>query len=455
MKEKLEKILNIMTDTGSTYSDIFIEEKEERSIKLIDSKIDKVDTFFTKGVGLRVCDEHNTFYSALQFDDINELNKEALKLSNNLNKERLLNNIVLNELFDNSNIKEEYQFNDLDKKKYLLNIDSIARNYSDKIFQVRAMFNESVQDVIIATSDKKYVKDKRLLKRLVIVVMAQKGDKKTQSIYANGSSFDYSFLSEVDINNVVADLCESAINKLDAPYAPKGVMPVIISNHDGVLIHEACGHALEATSVADDASILSNCLNKKVASDIVTIIDDGSIINEYGSTYYDDEGEKTRKNVLVENGILKSYLVDKKNSKRMNHEVTASARRESYHFSPTSRMNNTYLDNGLDKLEDMIQSIDFGLYAKVLGGGEVNPTTGDFNFGVNEAYVIRDGKLCEMVIGASLIGNIKDVLNNIVAVSNDLNMGTGTCGSESGWCPVTCGQPTIKLSNILVGGKNE
>lgn len=455
MKEKLEKVLNIMTDTGSSYSDIFMEEKCERTIRLIDSKIDKVDTFVTKGVGLRVCDNHNTFYSALQSEDFNDLELEAKNLSANLNGKRKIEKIILPDLLNNSEIKEVVTLNDLEKKNYLLNIDNIARNYSEKIFQVRAMFNEMVQDVLIATSDRRYVKDKRLLKRLIVVVMAQNADKKTQSVYSLGSSYDYSFLNNVDIDLEVKKICDSAIMKLDADYAPTGLMPVIIGNDDGVLIHEACGHALEATSVADDASVLSHSLNKKIASDIVTIIDDGSIIGEFGTTTYDDEGEKTRKNILVENGILKTYLVDKKNSERMNHPITASSRRESYHFSPTSRMNNTYLDKGTDKIEDMIKSVDFGLYAKKLGGGEVNPTNGDFNFGVNEAYIIRNGKLCEMVVGASLIGNIKDVLNNIVAVSNDLNKSSGICGSESGWCPVTCGQPTIKLSSILVGGKND
>ena len=137
----------------------------------------------------------------------------------------------------------------------------------------------------------------------------------------------------------------------------------------------------------------------------------------------------------------------------MNHEITSSGRRQSYCYAPTSRMNNTYLANGNSTVSEIIESVKFGLYAKSMGGGQVNPVTGDFNFGVNEAYLIKDGKIAEMVVGASLIGNIKDVLNNIEMVGNDLNFDTGTCGSESGWCPVTCGQPTIKLSNILVGGK--
>lgn len=232
-------------------------------------------------------------------------------------------------------------------------------------------------------------------------------------------------------------------------------MPVIIGNDSGVLIHEACGHALEATSVADGESVLASSYQKQVASAKVTIIDDATIPGFWGTLDYDDEGNKTRKNILIEKGFVKSFLVDRKNSLRMKHDITSSGRREDYKIAPTSRMNNTYLDNGPDLIEDMIKSIDFGIYAKKMGGGQVNPTTGDFNFGVDEAYVIRNGKIEEMVVGASLIGNIKEVLNNIEMVSNDLNFAVGLCGSESGWVPVTDGQPTIKLSSILVGGKNE
>lgn len=452
-KEELESLLNIMVSTGSDYSDIFLEDRTERTVKLLDSKIDNVTVERIKGAGLRVCDEHNTYYSA-----VNNLNFDALslvvsELKKNLKKKRIVDDVVLNDLIDNSTKVLNKNLSDKEKKDYLLEINHIAGEYSNKITQVSAQFYEVEQDVIIATSEGKYIKDKRYLKRLIIIIFAETDGKKTKSVYSKGSSLDYSFLDEIDILDEVKKLCQNTIDKLSADYAPSGRMPVIIGSDSGVLIHEACGHALEATSVADDASILGNSLGKKIASDIVTIIDDGTIPNLFGSSDYDDEGIRTQKNILVEKGILKNFLVDKKNEKRMQINATGSARRESYYLSPTSRMNNTYLDKGTAKVEDMINSIEFGLYAKGLGGGEVNVVTGDFNFGVNEAFVIRNGKIAEMVVGASLIGNIKEVLNNIEAISDDLNYDTGICGSESGWVPVTCGQPTIKLSSILVGGK--
>lgn len=452
-KEKLENLLNIMTSTGSNYSDIFLEEKSEITWKMIDSKIDDIIVENIKGVGLRVCDEHNTYYSALNDLNFDNLTLAATNLSANVNKKRIINDIKLNDLIDNSNKKTNKYLSNLEKKEYLLQIDKIARNFSNKIDQVRAQFYEMEQDVTIASSDGKFVRDKRYLKRLTIVVYAKNKDKKAQSVYSIGSCSDYSFLDNIDIEKEVKELARISIEKLSADYAPSGRMPVIIGNDSGVLIHEACGHALEATSVADDASVLGNSLFKKVANNCVTIIDDGTLTNFFGSSDYDDEGTKTQKNILIENGILKSFLVDKKNSKRMNHHITGSARRESYHLSPTSRMNNTYLANGNKSLDEMLKSIEFGLYAKKMGGGQVNVVTGDFNFGVDEAYVIRNGKIAELVVGGSLIGNIKEVLNNIEMVSDDLNFATGLCGSESGWVPVTDGQPTIKLSSILVGGK--
>lgn len=454
-KRELENLLNIMTSTGSDYADIFVENTKTRTIKLLDGRIDNVMVEMIDGVGLRMCLEHNTYYSALNNCDYSEMESIANKIKNNLNKDRIINEVKLNDLIDNSNKDLGKCLTDIEKKKYLLNIDSLARSKSSKICQVHAQISETEQDVIIATSLNKYIKDKRFLKRLIVVVYATDGEKKTQSIFSKGTNGDYSFLDNINLEEEINKLCETAILKLTAPYAPSGVMPVIIGNDSGVLIHEACGHALEATSVADGDSVLADSLGKKVANPCVTIIDDGTLPNFWGTLDYDDEGESTKRNILIDKGIVTGFLVDKKNAKRMNHQVTGSGRRESYKYAPTSRMNNTYLDNGKDNIEDMINSIEFGLYAKKMGGGEVHPNTGNFNFGVDEAYIIRDGKIAEMVVGASLIGNIKDVLKSIEMVSNDLNFAVGLCGSESGWAPVTDGQPTIKLSNILVGGKND
>nr|HPJ76511.1 TldD/PmbA family protein [Clostridia bacterium] len=221
----------------------------------------------------------------------------------------------------------------------------------------------------------------------------------------------------------------------------------------GVIFHEACGHSLEATSVAKGNSVFSGKLGEKIAADCVTAIDDATLPNQWGTTNMDDEGGETRKNILIENGILKGYLIDKLNGKRMGMESSGSGRRQNYRYAPTSRMSNTFIDNGSSKREEIIQSTDFGLYAKQMGGGSVNPGTGEFNFSVQEGYMIRNGKIAEPVRGATLIGKGSEILKNIDMVGDNLSMAQGMCGSSSGSVPTNVGQPTLRVSKITVGGR--
>ena len=221
----------------------------------------------------------------------------------------------------------------------------------------------------------------------------------------------------------------------------------------GVIFHEACGHSLEATSVGTGTSQMCGKLGQKIANEKVTAIDDGTIAGAWGSVNIDDEGNPTERNVLIENGILKKYMVDRLGSRRMGMKMTGNSRRQDYHYEPTSRMTNTFIDNGPDKNEDIIRSIEYGLYAKKMGGGSVNPLTGDFNFAVSEGYIIRNGEICEAVRGASLIGNGSQILMDIDMVGQNLATGQGMCGSSSGSVPTDVGQPLIRVSEITVGGR--
>ena len=240
---------------------------------------------------------------------------------------------------------------------------------------------------------------------------------------------------------------------LHAKNCPAGNMDVVIDNgFGGVIFHEACGHALEASSVSKGNSIFTGKLGQQIASTKVTAIDDGTIPNAWGSLNIDDEGNKTQKNVLIENGILKSYMIDKLNGRRMNMEATGSSRRQSYKYQPTSRMTNTYIAAGTDKNEDIMKSLD-GLYAKKLGGGSVNPVTGEFNFAVQEGYIVKNGVIQEPVRGASLIGKGSQVLMDIVMVGDNLELAQGMCGASSGSIPTNVGQPMIKVKNMTVGGR--
>jgi TldD protein len=277
----------------------------------------------------------------------------------------------------------------------------------------------------------------------------------TEAFFGPGRLSGLEFYDGFDCPALGKKAAGIAVAMLNAAFCPSGKMPVVIDNgFGGVILHEACVHGLEATSVAKNASVFCGKLGRKIASDIVTAVDDGTMPNEWGSINIDDEGSKTRRNVLIENGILKGYLVDRLNGLKMGMAPTGSSRRESYRFAPTSRMTNTFFTAGKDTPEDIIASTEYGLYAKKMGGGSVNPATAEFNFAVTEGYLIRGGKIAEPVRGATLIGKGNEVLMNIDRVSDNFALEQGMCGSESGQVPTTVGQPMIRVKELLVGGRS-
>jgi TldD protein len=249
------------------------------------------------------------------------------------------------------------------------------------------------------------------------------------------------------------EVAESAVTMLRAGLCPGGRMPVVIENgFGGVIFHEACGHSLEATSVAKRASEFTDRMGTQVAEPIVSAVDDGTLPSHWGSMHFDDEGTPMRRNLLIENGILKTFLVDYVNGLKMGMPSTGSSRRESYKYAPTSRMTNTYIMNGTSTTDEIIADTEYGLYAKIMGGGSVNPATGEFNFAVNEAYMIRNGKIAEPVRNATLIGKGAEVLAAIDRVADNLKQAQGMCGSLSGSVPTNVGQPMIRVREMTVGG---
>lgn len=454
-KKTLQLLLDNIIESEVDFGEIFYENTLVKTYEVIDSKLDTINSRITHGVGIRLAHNNDIVYGYT-----NDLKKKSLyelvsRTKNNFSNNRLIKEVNLERL-KISRDKSVIKHNDMDdnkKKEYLLNIDKLARSIDSRIVQVDTVFYESDSEVIIANTNNTYVKENRPLTRLNITIIAKDDKRQTKSSKSYGISGGYELLDEIDIKKEVENLAISAIKKLSAKPCPSGEMPVIIGPGFGaVIFHEACGHSMEATTVSYNTSILSGKLNEKIASSKVSIIDDGTLKSKWGTTVYDDEGNKTRKNVLIKNGVLKGYLIDYLNNRKMNMEITGSGRRESYKYAPTSRMNNTYLVKGHDKIEDMIKSVKYGIYAVNMGGGSVDPVTGDFNFAVNEAYLIENGKITDMVLGGSLIGNTLDILNNVSMVSDDLSFDTGFCGSVSGNVPVTIGEPTILVSKILVGG---
>lgn len=453
-KKRLEQFINLSLDTGADFAEIYYENTMNKTIMLSDSRLDKIVTYLDRGIGIRISKDNRMVYAST--NDLSDENivKTINELKANYNGNPIYKDVVLKDKnIYNKEVDYHKGYTDQDKKKILKKIDNIARNHSSKVEQVQAALVEEERDIIICNHLGEYSTDKRYLLRLVLHIYVKEKDKKESTYEAYGNSSGYDLFDTFDLEKEVKRLVDVAVSKLDSIDCPNGVMPVVIGPAFGaVILHEACGHSMEATAVSKNASVLCGMLNKRVGSDKLTVIDDGILEGEWGSTFIDDEGELTKRNILIENGILKSYLVDKINEKPMHHKITGSGRRQNYLYPPTSRMNNTYIAKGTDKIEDMIKSIDYGIYAKTMNGGSVDPNSGEFNFGCREAFLIENGKITKMVKGATLMGNTIDVLKNIEMISDDLKLGTGYCGSESGNVPVTCGQPTIKVNNILVGG---
>jgi TldD protein len=311
------------------------------------------------------------------------------------------------------------------------------------------------QRVLIANTDGLYTTDRRAYSRIANMAVASDGTENQTGFDAPGrlSGFEC-YGSVIDVEASARAAAERAVLMLHARNCPSGRMTVAIDNgFGGVIFHEACGHSLEATSVAKGDSEFAGRLGERIANPKVTAVDDGTLPGEWGSLGVDDEGIPARKNVLIENGVLKSYLIDRMGGLRMGMPPTGSSRRESYLYAPTSRMTNTFIERGSDRDEDIIASIDDGLYAKKMGGGSVNPATGEFNFAVAEGYLVKGGKITEPVRGASLIGKGSEILLAIDMVGRNLALAQGMCGSVSGAVPTNVGQPMLRVREITVGGR--
>lgn len=455
-KEEYEQLLEILLNTGADFAEIYYEESSSKSYEYNDSKIDSIKSNNRRGIGFRIIYNEDYYYSSTNNLDYDNLIKKAERLAKNIKSNKKVQFNKLNNLEDKCE-SVEIKHNDfsINKKKELLsNIDTLLRNKFKEITQVYLRFIENDKSFVIANSEGTFVKSNDIRTRYICHTYAEKDGIKEDEYCAIGRRKGYEFLKDFDIEQESIEVAKSNVEKLSAKEFKGGEMPVIIGNGFGaVIFHESCGHGLEATSVAPHLSIFTDLENKKVGTEKVTLIDDGTLKGEWGSNIIDDEGNKTKKNILIENGILTNYLIDRYSNIKMNNKSNGCGRRESYEYAPTSRMSNTYLAPGTDTFEDMLKTIKHGIYCKKLSGGQVNTTTGDFNFGVDAAYEIKDGKIGDRIKGVTLIGNGKDILNQVEMVGNDLSLGDGYCGSKSGMVPVTCGQPTIKISKILVGGK--
>jgi len=454
----IERVIERAMSGGADFAEIFAENQYYSSIQFNDSRVKQAVVGRDYGGGVRVFYGNSAIYAYT-----NELTEEALLAAADAVSKaaggqganiialvrRQVDNMHPLRIPADKVVKEH-------KVEVLRRLDRIARAVSERIAQVDVSLGERMQHVLIANSEGLWVEDDRNYTRISCSSIAQKDGEKQTGRLSPGALAGYEFVESLDLDALAQDTARVALTMIDAKYAPSGKYPVVIDNgFGGVIFHEACGHALETTSVAKGASVFADKLGKQIANPVVTAIDDGTMIGKWGSENIDDEGMPTKRTVLIQDGILKSFMVDKLGARKTGYEPTGSGRRQGYKYAPTSRMRNTYIDRGPHKLEELIASVDYGLYAKQMGGGSVMPGTGNFNFAVLEGYMIRGGRIAEPVRGATLIGNGADVLNKISMVADNLDLAEGMCGSVSGSVPTTVGQPAVKVDEIVVGGRKE
>jgi TldD protein len=341
------------------------------------------------------------------------------------------------------------------KVKLLERLEAFARKADPRVIQVMASIAGEYEVVMVARHDGVMAADVRPLVRLSIQVIAEQDGRREQGSAGGGGRFDYSYFTDAVLQDYAKKAVHQALVNLDARPAPAGSMTVVLgAGWPGILLHEAIGHGLEGDFNRKGSSAFSNAIGQQVAARGLTVVDDGTIADRRGSLNIDDEGNPTQRTVLIEDGILKSYIQDSLNARLMGMPITGNARRESYAHIPMPRMTNTYMLNGNMPPEEIIKSVKKGLYAANFGGGQVDITSGKFVFSAAEAWMIEDGKLTYPVKGATLIGNGPDVLKRVSMIGNDmaLDSGVGTCGKEGQSVPVGVGQPTLRIDGLTVGG---
>ncbi len=457
-KSLCERVLSAAASTGADYAELFAEKTFDRSVNMVDKKVNAVNDAVIAGASIRVFKGLRSVAASTVDTSEEGLMRCAKRAAEALGEGTAEMEIVLKErLFGDVHpikivpgsvpVKEKI---DLLKAGYFAALD-----YDPCIKQATGVLLDIDHNILIANSEGVYTKDRQIRTRMNITAVAEK-DGETQSGGCRpGARMGLElFTEQIDPKDVGREAGRQAVVMAGAGYCPAGTYPVVIDNgFGGVIFHEACGHSLEASSVAYGTSQFCDKLGQKIANEKVTAVDDGTIPNAWGSINIDDEGTPSRRNVLIENGILKSYMIDKFGGRKLNMAPTGNARRQSYSYVTTSRMTNTFIEAGTDENDDIIASVDFGLYAKQMGGGSVNPATGSFNFAVNEGYMIRNGKVCEPVRGAALVGTGSEILMKIDMVGKLLECGQGMCGSSSGSIPTNVGQPMIRVSSITVGGR--
>ncbi|MBI5674974.1 MAG: TldD/PmbA family protein [Nitrospirae bacterium] len=456
--ELLAKTIKKALSSGGDYADVYIEHTRPLSIQLEDSKIEKLSSGVDSGVGVRVIFGEKSAYAYSNDFSSDSLLNIAESVSRAV-KEGQGKDITI----DLKNVRPSVDFNiklnpsnvGMEKKISLLeNADKAARGVSPKVKQVSLIYRDTVRNVCIATSEGTVAEDERIQTVAIINVIAADGDILQTGYEPLGGLAGFELFDDNVFEEMALRVAQKAVRMLSARKAPGGRMPVVISSDaGGTMIHEAIGHGLESDLVQQGLSVYAKKTGQRVASSLVTIIDDSTLPNKRGSYRFDDEGIVSQKTVLVEKGILKGYMYDRLTAMKDGVPTTGNGRRESYMHRPIPRMSNTFIASGFEDPYKIIRSVNKGFFVKKMGGGQVNTVTGEFIFEVSEGYIIKNGLVDEPVRGATLIGNGVEVLKSIDMVGSDIGFSIGTCGKDAQGVPVSDAMPTVRIPEMVVGGE--
>lgn len=467
-KIDLEEVLQIAGRNGD-FAEVYMERSAQTRVSMEAGKIERVISGRDEGAGIRVVQGENTAYgytTDLTKDGLLELAHQVAvggqddappreSSTESGNRSGNMETAGERESTVGLPIKQRPDQVGIDRKVALVKEAERAARAKDErlIRQVTAGYADIIQQVTIANSEGVYVEDERVRTRLVVHVVASDGKVIQTGYDSAGGTKGFELFEEVKPADLGRRAAERALLMLKARRAPAGRMDVVISGEaGGTMIHEACGHGLEADLVQKNLSVYAGKKGEQVASELVTVIDDGTMPGKYGSFRFDDEGNPAQRNVLIEKGLLRNYMYDRITAQKDGANPTGSARRETFRYRPIPRMSTTYLALGEHSPEEIISETDSGLFVRRMGGGQVNTTTGDFVFEVLEGYLIKDGKIDEPVRGATLTGNGPEVLRKIDRVGTDLGFTIGTCGKNGQGVPVSDAQPTIRIPDLVVGG---
>jgi TldD protein len=455
----IESLLGVALSRGGDYADIYLEYATLNSLNLEEQIIKSANRAARLGVGVRVISGEKTGYAYCDEIDVAAIRKAALTAAHIAQSGSGAGPINVSQVSPAHDLYPVAQLIDdepLPRKIELLDrIDRTSRAFDRRIREAQVSLADEFKVVLIATSEGKLIGDAQPLARMRVMCIADDDGNLQSGVSGGGGRVGMDFFSDRLLDHYANEAARQAIVQLEAQDAPAGSMEVVLGpGWPGVLLHEAVGHGLEADFNRKGMSAFSGLIGQKVASELCTVVDDGAMPNRRGSLNIDDEGNPTSRTVLIENGVLRGYLQDKLSSRLTGASLTGNGRRESYRHIPMPRMTNTYLLNGPSDRDEIIRSVKRGLYAVQFGGGQVDITNGKFVFSATEAYLIEDGKVTTPVKGATLIGNGPDALTKVTAVANDLSLdeGVGTCGKDGQSVPVGVGLPTIKISEMTVGG---